>query len=244
MKANGMGASRRLWPLLLGLLLMACNAPPATPAAPGVLPTLMVLPSQTPLPTTPSPSPTASRPPPTFTPTATPTATATITPTRPALAQIVIAVQPIPAGAVIPAEAVQLVTWPEPALPLNAAVRLNQVVGRVSQAYVACYEPLLTPTLARRTIPGDTPPLDGSCDPLPPEETIGAMTNVVIAARYLEPGTVIYPHLVALRPWPVALLPPGAQTSLAQVVGGEVQRGVFREQPLLAANLSAVVVER
>lgn len=233
-----MCVSRRLWPLLLIVLLVACAAPPA-PAGPVELPTLMVLPSITPPPTTPSPSPTATDPPPTPTPLP---PTVTRTPTRPPMAELVIAVQPIPAGAVIPAEAVRVFPWPEQALPLNAAVRVNQAVGWVSLADVACYEPLLIDTLARRTIPGETPPLAETCDPLPPEESIGPLVDVVIAARYLDPGTIIQPHLVALRPWPEALLPPGALTSLAQALGGEVQRGIFREQPVLSGNLGLVVI--
>ena len=240
-----MRAGRRVWPLLLMVLLVACSGPPSPAGRVEMLPTLMELPSMTPqpsltpLPVTPSPSATATDPPPTATPLP---PTATFTPTRSPMVELVIAVQPIPAGAVIPAEAVQVVPWPEAALPVNAVVQLDEVIEWVSLADVACYEPLLPDMLARRTIPGETPPLAEACDPLPPAEDIGPLVDVVIAARYLEPDTIIQPHLVALRPWPQALLPPGALTSLAQALGGEVQRGIFRGQPLLAGNLAPVIV--
>lgn len=220
---------RRVWLLLAALILGACGSswevgtPEIVEIAP--LPTLYRPPTRT------------YTPPP---PTATPPATAiprTPTPTRTPVdsTQVVIAVQMIPDGAPIPPAAVALVDWPLLALPGGTIDALDDVIGQVAVSEIGCGEPILRSLIGYREI-------GSGYDPLPdcPAElgtNTPGLVDVVIATRYLEPGEVILPNAVALRPWPAAYLPPGAYTTLAAVIGTRSAVPIRREQPVLDTKL-------
>jgi Flp pilus assembly protein CpaB len=169
--------------------------------------------------------------------TATITATPTPTVTPIALGEIVVAVRPIPAGAAIPPEAVQRMPWPAESVPAQAVTTLDEAVNQVALVDFACYEPLLSEGVARREVGSGFEPLPNTCDALngPPSMVL---VDVVVAVQPLTAGTVIPPSAVALRPWPVGLVPPGALTSLADAVGQTVAIDLNREQPVLAGKLT------
>ncbi len=58
--------------------------------------------------------------------------------------QIVIAVQPLPRGQAIPAEAVALAPWPEDAKPTTAITDTAQVIGKLARYDIQRGEPVLT----------------------------------------------------------------------------------------------------
>jgi Flp pilus assembly protein CpaB len=198
------------------------------------LPTEVILPSLTPFPPTETP---------TFTPTTAPTVTSTLTltpePTQTPVEMVtlVVAVQPIPAGAVIPPEAVIVYDWPHAAAPMHAVAALDDAVGWVALANIACFEPLLENSVARRTVGSGYEPLPGNCGTVSALETGVTLIDVVIALERIRTGTIISPEMIALRPWPEALAPADAKTSLAGVIGSTARVDILREQPIFADKI-------
>lgn len=136
--------------LLVGMLA-ACEPGDPTPELVEIqqVPTDVIRtvppPTPTPLQPTTTPSPV---------PSPTPTPYLTLTPT-PLVVSLVVAVRPIPAGYAIPPEAVRVIEWPVAsvqAVPFNALTDLDQVVNEVTLVDIACYEPILTDTIARREV--------------------------------------------------------------------------------------------
>lgn len=225
---------RRTVALLMGfytLFVVACT--------PDSGPVEIPLPSETPFifPTathTPWPSPTVS---PTithtWTPTHTPTPTATVTRTPIPMADLVLIVQPVPAGYPIPPEAVQVVTWPEAVVPQNSIATLDEVINEVALVDLFCFQPVLESLIARRTVGSDYFPLPDRCPPTPELTPPYRYVDVAFAVQYIDPGQTITPHMIAFRPWPQALAPEGAVREYMDVVGKTSQVELLREQPLL-----------
>ena len=216
--------------LMMVLLLAACNQD-ATPEL-VQLPTRVVFPTETATATiTPTLTTTPTRTPtPTITPT--PTETHTPEPTPLSYVDLIIAVQPIPAGAVIPPEAIQVQRWPEVAAPFAAALTLDEVIGKVALVEITCFEPILANVLALRTIGSGYDPLPGRCGRVPSLDDPVELVNVVVAAQYLPLNTRISPEMVALRPWPAVFVPPDAVLTMADILGTTTEREILIEQPL------------
>lgn len=179
-----------------------------------------------------------STPQPTHTLTAQPTQQETDTPVP--LAMLVIAVKPIPAGAPIPPEAVQVVRWPLETLPYRPITEPDRVINEVALVDIGCHEPIIPETIAYREIGTGFDPLPGTCPPLRADAPIEKETiDVVIAVEDLPAGSIIEPGTVTLRPWPLGALPPGYHRSLSEVIGTTVTSEVRREQPITAQRVTS-----
>jgi Flp pilus assembly protein CpaB len=152
------------------------------------------------------------------------------------MVELVVAVQPIPAGQAIPADAVRLYAWPETAAPYTAVNNLEAVIGKVAMVDLFCFEPVLEETLAQRTPGGTVNPLPGHCRPLLPLHPPIRYVTVVVATRYIPAGTTVSPNAVALRRWPEDLLPMDALTGFADAIGQVTEVAILREQ-LLRINM-------
>lgn len=226
-----MGGWYRLVFISVLCVLSACGGRPSTPEFEEV-PTVFRFPTRTLIPTlTPSPTPID-------TPTATPTdppPTATPVP----MAQIVIAVKPIPAGMAIPPEALRLNAWPENSLPNEVMTDVNAVVNQVALVDIVCFEPILPGMIAPRTIGSGFEPLPGDCGVPPIITPTLSLTGVAIARQYIPIGTTITPDMIVMRAWPVALLPPGAIQAAGSVIGRTTRQDILREQPILTSRITS-----
>ena len=227
------------WFVLIGmgclfLLLAACQSEEATP--PGiieVLPTRFLIPSDTP---TPRPTRTALPtriPRPTYVmPSATATLDVTMTPTPVELVELVVAVQPIPAGQAIPPDAVRVYVWPAIAAPHIAATDLAEVINQVSLVDIDCTQPILMGTLAQRTRGTGFTPLPDRCLPLLPLWSPITFVDIVIAVQSIPAGATIAPNMIAMRPWPEPFLPDDVLLTFADVIGRVARVDIYQEQPL------------
>jgi len=165
-------------------------------------------------------------------PTATSIPSATPTPVR--LADVVIAVKPIPAGAAIPPDAVQQVRWPVDALPYAPIEQVEAVINEVALVDIGCNEPILLEAIAYREVGTGFEALPDTCPTL---QASVEMVDVVIAVEDVDAGTVIAPGAVTLRPWPVGALPSGHHRTLADVIGTVASGDIRREQPITTRRI-------
>lgn len=212
-----------VWIMLFALcFLVACTGEPT--------PELVELATVDVSPTFPPPiTPTA---PPTHTATATASPTAEPTMTSQPLTEVVIAVQPIPAGYAIPPDALTVYELPVSNMTDTALDDLERVINQVALADIGCFEPIHPQHIARRTIGEGFRDLPGDCPQLPELARPIQLSEVVVAAQYIDDGTVITPEMIIVRSWPAALIPPDAITMLSNVVGQVSRRGILQEQVL------------
>ena len=229
------------WILLLCLLMLAAcesddeSQPLANIVEVAYVPTRTATSHATPLPLV-----TRTRRPPTATaipttPVPTSTSTATHTPTALPVIELVIAILPIPAGMPIPPEAVHLVRWPRSAAPAEYFTAVDQVINEVALVDIGCFEPVLPQTVSYREIGTGFEPLPGAC-PLLESQGPEPLVNVVIARMDIAAGQRIAPEDVALRPWPLDMVPPGAHQAMSEVLGQRARNAIRREQPVIAGQ--------
>jgi len=127
-----------------------------------------------------------------------------------------------------------LVRWPVAALPVAYVGDLDAVAGEVALAQIGCFEPFLTRTVAPREVGDWFEPLPDVCE----ISDHAGLVEVVIATQDIDPGAVIEPSMVTLRPWPRAYLPPGAFIEMIDVIGTTATTTIRQEQPLLAEKVS------
>jgi len=144
---------------------------------------------------------------------------------------------PIPAGMPIPPEAVSLARWPRTAAPSEYFTAVDQVINEVALVDIGCFEPVLPQTVSYREIGIGFEPLPGAC-PLLESHEPEPLVNVVIARTDIAANQLIGPEDVALRPWPLDMLPPGAHQAMSEVLGHRVQSAIRREQPVIAGQLT------
>jgi len=187
--------------------------------------TVVRLPSNTPNPTD-TPSPTL-----TLRPTDTPE------PTQISLRQVVVAVQPIPAGFAIPPEAVALIDWPLETGFSTAFSNVDDVINEVALVDIGCFQPIVSAVIARREVGSGFETLPRSCPPLP--TLTDEMVNIAVPQMFITTGTEIRPAMVTLRAWPAVYAPSGAINNFADVVGAIARIDLFEEYPILTDQLTA-----
>lgn len=145
---------------------------------------------------------------------------------------IVIVVKPIPAGYAIPPEAIRLEMWAVESLPTGYYQDVNHVINEVTLVDLACHEPVLSHTIARREVGTGFLPLPNECETHPDLQTA---SYVVIAARDIRAGETITPSSVQRVLWHYA--PPDGFVNLADVIGLQAKTFIFREQILTSQRL-------
>jgi Flp pilus assembly protein CpaB len=236
----GMG----LW--VMAVVLAGCGADAAASASGRVaadLPTLASLPSLTPS-DTPTVTPSATA---TLTPSATPTLTATPPPSatpRPSLTPyphrwVAIAARPLPIGATITEDAVQMVAIPYEVAPGDAYDDLADVVGKLARTHFFCGQAILTGLTveAGRGLARETERIANLADcaggALPSIRAPYTFREVVIATRDLAAGQVIPESGVRAGQWVADFTPSTAFDRVDAVAGARLRMDVYAGQVLV-----------
>lgn len=167
---------------------------------------------------------------------------ATSTPT--AYVDLVLAARDIENGALIQPEDVTLYPLPVDYAPFNGVVSPDDVVGKIARTNIRCGLPILANLYVENAhdVPVDQPTLAQRPDCNLPRLTEPVETrDVVTMAQEIPAGMPIPAEAVVLRPYPAALLPEGALTSLDDVVGKAARTPLYREQVVMPDQLQEVV---
>ncbi len=236
----------RWWVIGLVFVMAGCMSEVAAtqPVRQAVdLPTIAVLPSLMPS-DTPSPTVTASA---TFTPTWTATPSLTPSPSATLRASltpyphrwVVIATRPLPIGATITEDAVQVVAIPYEAAPLNAHSDREAVVGKIARTHFFCGQAVLESMTVEHVgqvatqitrIPNLADCAGGS---LPTLRAPYRFTEIVFATQDMVAGRVIPAAGVEKGLWLASFTPNTAIVDLEAVVGQRLTLDVYAGQPIL-----------
>jgi Flp pilus assembly protein CpaB len=113
---------------------------------------------------------------------------ATPLPTQ-ALTDIIVAVQAISRGSVIPAEAIRLQPWPAEAAPFNAVLSLEDVIGKRARTDIYVEQPILTSYLVEGL--DDLADVGSDAAAVLPNGTVGVampMDRLTSVAYAIQPG--------------------------------------------------------